>query len=313
LTRPTTTWAAAICLILTGCGGSLRPDPNPYALKSNVPTAEIVACGGRAVGLKTCAIERGRDLAELDIRVQGYGSGTVLATSDSCQLEYPTRYTGNAEVSVPLAGPAAESCVIAITVTPEYPGERKSSLEIGALKAFVRVRVTDHGASWFGQSDKVPEGGDLALAVPGKPGDHIMVRGCDAKLDRELSQDAALRLSDLPYPGMKGCAYEGAVDHKDGTRTLFTWLVWRHAKAYVPAPNPEAKLGTYDSTRGSGFSISLEADPSVSVLSFDASYKLKNSRAVRYDPAKPHVIRALTVGGRNVVGEFENGVIRWMR
>lgn len=303
--------ACGLALLTYGCGGAgLRPDPNPYALASNVPTAELVACGSRVMGLKTCAIERGRPLSDVQIDVQGYNQGGVLATSEKCEVEFPVRYTGHAQVRVPLTGIARESCIVAVTITPEFPSERDSALVIGALKGFVWVRVTDPGEAWRGFETKIAAGVDTSIEVPafdGQP-NHIMVRGCGAKIDRDgMPEQGVMRvkLSEMPDPGVKGCVYEGAVISK-GQALLFSWVVWRHTKDYVPAATPAVLI--------EGKRLSIAGDPSVSVLSLDGVYRLTSGRTFNFDPARAHVVRALTIGGRNVVGEYDpKGGFRWMR
>jgi hypothetical protein len=260
------------------------------------------------MGLKTCAIERGRPLSELGVRVQGYGSGAVRVTSDSCEVDYPARYTGSAEVAVPLEGAARDHCMLAVVVTPEFPGERDSSLVIGALKAFVWVHVVDQGEAWQGFEDRLPTGSTTSIALEARPGDHIMVRGCGAKLDRTASEQGVerVKLSELPDPGVKLCAYEGAVLAQGAPPRFFSWLVARHRKDYVEPETPAFEL--------EGDKLTLGGAGYVSVLALDANFQVSGGRQFKMDPAKPHVVRALSISGRNVLGLYEPGRgFKWTR
>ena len=292
-------WAVAICLLLTGCGKSLRPDPNPYALISNVPTAEVVACGDRVLGLKSCAVERGQPLASVPIQVQGYNAGTVRVTSDNCGVEFDVRYAKNAAVDIRMPGLAQETCVLAISVQPEFPQERKSGLVIAALKAFVAIRVLEPGSEWSGHESKIALDADASLVLPSG---RLLVRGCGAQVDRESG--GRLKLSEMPNPGAKDCVYQGVVMGQ--VNHYFTWMVWRHAAEYVPAVEPGVSFD--------GKSVVIQADPATSVIAVDGSYYLANALSVKFDRQKSHIVRTLTIGGRNVVGLYDpKGGFSWRR
>lgn len=297
MNRPTT-WIVGLALLLCGCGPVLRPDPNPYAITSNVPTAEVIACGSRVIGLKACGIVRGQPLATLDLRIQGYNTGTVRVSSDKCGVEFDVRYSGHAPIEVPLSGLAQENCLLAISVQPEFPQEKKNAIVIGALKAFVRVRVLDQDQVWEGFESKVAENGDTSIDVNSASG-KLMVRGCDAQIEEAVqSVDGKVKvpLAKLPKQGVKSCVYEGVVTSELGS-VFFTWMVWRHAKDYVPAIVPSV---SFDGKR-----IIIQADPATSVVSVDGEYHLTNALSMKFDRKKAHVVRTLTVGGRNVFGEYD--------
>lgn len=299
--------AVAVAILLCGCGPALRPDPNPYAMASNVPTAEIRACGSRAIGLKSCSVLRGEPLDSIKLSIQGYNSGTVRVTSDKCGLEFDARYSMSKEVEVPIPGNAQESCVVAISVQPEFPNERSSGIVIGSLKAFVRIRVIDADQQWTSFASKIQEGSDAFIDVD-SPTSRVVIRGCDSQFDQEVqSIDGKIRLSlsMLPEKGISACAYEGVVVGEE--RSLyFTWFVFRHSKKYIPAPSP---VVSFD-----GDNILIEGEQAVSVVSLDGSYVVSNAMSAKFDRSTPHVVRLLTVGGRNILGEYDpDGGFEWRR
>lgn len=296
--KSTTLKAVALALILSGCNVALRPDPNPYAITSNVPTAEIVACGNRFLGLAACSAVRGEPLSNVKIQVQGYNVGTIRVTSDSCGVDFDVRYAGSVPVDVPIPGVAQENCVLAIAVLPEFPDEKENAVVIGALKAFVRIRVIDKGQDWQWYSNRIAENADETISIDSGDG-RLVVRGCDAQLDRPavaVEGKITFKLSELPNKGVKGCVYEGAVIG-DSSSKLFTVMIWRHTKDYVKAVSPGFTLGAD--------SLALFGENATTVLSFDNTYVVAQSASSKFDPKVKHVVRSLTVGGRNTIGEYD--------
>lgn len=294
--------------LFIGCGQSLRPDSNPYAITSNAPTAEINVCGKKFLGLGACSIVKGENLSTLKVSVQGYNSGTIRVTSDKCGVDYDMRYSGHRDVSIPLYGQALESCILAVSVQPEFEGERESGLVIGSLKGFIRIRVIeDSSQSWKGFFTKVSESGNSFIEFSGVDS-RVVIRGCDSLFDKQvLAINGRIRiaLSDLPSIGVKGCVYEGLVDDGEN-QVFFTWMVWRTSKNYVPAIKPEM---FYD-----GEDIVIDGENATSVIGIDDKYVLDKKASLKFDRSKKHTIRTLTIGGRNNVGEYDpsSGAVKWV-
>lgn len=258
------------------------------------------------MGLKSCSVVRGQPLDSIRLTVQGYNTGTVRVTSDACGVEYDARYTGGAEVRVPLHGLAQENCLLAISVQPEFPGERDSAIVIGSLKAFVRVRVLDAGDDWRGYESKISEGASASIAVPAAAG-ILHIRGCGAVIDQAVIPLLDAVSVDLPpLPGVRSCVYEGVILGDNGANTYFTWMVWRHRANYVPPPIPHVAI--------QGGNLTVMGEPAVTAVGLDGEYHVGQGASMSFDPARAHVIRALTVGGRNILGEYEPGKeIQWKR
>lgn len=295
-----------LALLLTGCGASLKPDPNPYAVLSNVPTAEFEACGSKAQGLKICTLERGRPLNDVGLAVQGYYRGTVRVTSAACGIDQTYRYDKSSLDQVFLTGVVREECLIAIVVAPEYPRERKSAVEIGTLEAFVWVKPVSRDDAHLKYISVIPSDYTARISIPSKSG-RVIMRGCDADVNEQVNAidgSVTLSLSMLPARGMGRCVYEGAIVTEDKTQ-WFTWLVWKHSKLYVPASIPVIEE--------KGGKLLVVADAATTVLSLDSEAKIAAAAKFSFDPAVPHILRALTVAGRNMIGLYDpKGGWRWL-
>lgn len=299
--------AVILAILITGCTPLLRPDPNPYAITSNMPTAEVMVCGERVMGLGSCSIERGKSLSDLEIKVQGYNSGTIRITSDSCGVEFDARYSGSKSIQVPIQGTADSNCLLAISVQPEFEGERESGLVIGSLKAFIWIRVLDPNQEWQWFSSKLSEDADASIEVE-SDNTELFIRGCDATIDKTvkpLNGKVKIKLSDLPKKGITGCIYEGVITGEKKSK-FFSWMVWKSPLNYVPAVEPDV---SFDSDK-----IVIKGEQPTSVISIDEFYYTQQFGKFFFDKEEKHVVRTITVGGRNIVGEYDpDGGFKWKR
>lgn len=290
----------AVATLLSACAGQLKPDPVPGALDSGYPTAELLACGKRAVGLAICTIEQGKPLESLNIRVQGYYKGTVQIDSEACEIHTAYRYDNSQVVKAPLSGPATEECAIDFVVSPEYPKESNSGLVIESLKGRVWIRVIPAGAKHFGQNTKIKQGINAYLNIPYQSATPVRVvfRGCNTKFDKQMAPvNGVIRIALHDLRNMfqvESCIFEGTV--LGATTLRVTWQVWSYAKEFTPLGIPEVKV--------SGGKLSVKADKAVSIIALDDKYEVSNETEFDFDASKSHILRMATVGGRIVIGEW---------
>lgn len=289
---------------LMGCRPSLVPDSNSYSIFSNYPTAEVIACGKR-MNVGSCAAVIGTPLNDINLQIQGYFDGTARIYSEECQLDYTVRFNQSRLFKVPLPGKVKNSCVIAIAITPEFPEERESGIIIGALEAFIRVRAIESEARYFSFVSKIPsESNDKIEFV--SEGGRLIIRGCDAQIDKKINAGVTtIELKDFPERNVSRCIYEGAVIGSQ-SNILFSWLVWKYEKNYVTAATPVVEEDGND--------IIVSADPATFVLTFDDIKSDGSQASFDFDKTKPHILRAITVSGRNVIGEYTpNRGWRWIK
>ena len=280
---------------LMGCDPELLPDPNPYAIFSNMPSAEVFACGKR-MSLGVCDVEKGTELSKVNFGIQGYYEGTARIYSEACGIDYTVRFNQSQSFGIPLPGKLETNCLLAVALTPEYPGERNSGIVIAAIEAFVYLRAIDAQALHHNFISKIPASGADHIAFDAPKGT-LMVRGCGAKLDKPIEKGLfVLPLSELPALGISRCIYEGVVLN-DGPPVFFTWLVWKYADNFVPAA--QAKVTQ------NGNNLEVDADPASFVIALDGQFKNGHKNSFDFDPDTSHVLRTLTVGGRNTLMTFE--------
>lgn len=293
-------------LWLTACAGNLKPDPVPGAIDSGYPTAEILACGKRTVGLAICTIAQGDPLETLGIRVQGYYKGVVKIDSEACSIHTAQRYDNSSTVKAPISGPATKECAIDFVVSPEYPKDTSSGLVIQSLKGRVWIRVIPPGSSHFGLNTKIRQGLNAFLDIPysDTTPTRVVFRGCGASYDKTLTPaNGKLRVALHDLRNMfrvEDCIFEGAVMGRTPIRV--TWQVWSYSEKFLPLSIP--------TTRISGGKLYVKAEAAVSVIALDRDYSITNETEFDFDPSRSHVLRLATVGGRIMIGEW-NGSWTW--
>lgn len=295
---------SGLVFALIGCKPSLIPDPNPYSIYSNYPTAEVWACGKR-MNLGSCALSLGEPLNNLNLKIQGYFEGTARVYSDACGIDSTVRFSRSKLFNVHLPGIVKNSCVISIAITPEFPGELDSGIVIGSLEAFIRVKAIEKGARYLSFVSKIPSKASASVFIK-TTGGRLILRGCEANIDRTVpAGETDLNLSEVPNLGVSRCAYEGAIAEENGT-IFFNWLVWRYDDKYVPAALP--------SLEEDGEDLIVQADPATFLIIFDDKQYSGNSASFEFEKTEAHTLRTITVGGRNIIGEYApNKGWSWIR
>lgn len=305
-------WTAA-------CGGpTIRPDP---VLPANYPTAEFSACGTRWHGLGECLIKKGQPLDSLDLSITGYAQGSILVTSEKCDIYDLFRYSAWGDVVYPLGGSASESCLLTFVVLPEYPGEAKAGVPIRSFRGSLWVRVAEDDTEVQMFATKLREGQDATIAVKTpramlqefRHGDNavsVKFWGCGTTFSERLpvvDGQVTVAFSKL-FPDLKPtstrCVLSGRID--ESPRIYITWMVWQFGEKYVPLSEPAVSFS--DDT------LIVDADPDASVIMLDTNVKYNTKvKFKKFDRKLPHMLRVLTTGGRSVVGEWDGKEFQWKK
>ena len=281
-------------LFISGCG-SLRPDYSMPTIKAGYPTAEFRCERELYHGLGVCTYVSGG----IQIAVQGYFKGVIKIDSDRCDLSEKLTYTDNEEVVLNIE--PSSSCVIDIVVSPSYPKESKVDVQSFKGRLYIK-KLSSEDVDLIKFNSRIQEGTDRGIDIESEDPLRVAFFGCGVSFDKIILSNngrVTVKLSDLGPLNRKDCLFEGIIGT---TRTV--WQAWIYDKKFTPLAKPKI------SRKGS--KIKVEAESSVSVISFGDKYKLKNKAKFKVDNS-PKVFRAITVAGRSVIGIWNGEKIEWIR
>ena len=283
-------------LFLASCLGKLRPDPSPIsAYDAGYPTVEFYACDQRFNGVGICPASPNTHMSLL---IQGYYKGTIEAVSDRCRVNYKARYDNNTPAVIDIE--VKESCNIDIVVTPEYPNEAKSALEIAPLKGRLYIRAFTDALPYKLQSNKVQQGTDEMFDLP--DAGRVVFKGCGANFDRTFDRKTFIRLSELVSVTKGDCTFNG-VFISGGKSTRLIWQVWIYDQTFTQIPIPSVNIKKTQ--------LVVTADTAVSISAIDQDYIVKNTAKFDFDPKVGHTLRLLTIKGRNLWGYWDPKTQTW--
>jgi len=294
-------------IFLAGCLGALRPDQSMPSLGSGYPSVEFTLESKNYHGLGLIAVPAGTDLSSLHLLAQGVGSGEMRMDSEDCELGVSQAYTEFAQVRVPLSGPASRNCLITVTVSPHFPQQAKTPIEVFGFRGTFAIRVIQPGESWVGSTHKVSGNFSHTLSyhVGGSGKVRAVLTGCGVSFDESVELDEKgilhLELASLVHiPDKTTCVLEGVVISPVYKNLLINELVASYDPAFTPLSYPAISL--------EGRKLKINAPTSVSVLGFDGHYQFTDTLQIKkFDPTQPHRLNAFTVKGRSVLCEFAAG------
>lgn len=311
-----------ILFILTaaaGCGtlSKLREDPVIPAAVANYPTLEFRACGQVFHGQGVCYLQKGQAFDSVELRVQGYYQGTGRVVSQACKLDYTFTYKDSELVRINLPNSEPEkNCAVNITLSPEYPKEWRSGIEVHSLIGVLGVRLQSGQETWVGETRRLTGNwkSNLALRVgPANKSARVVMRGCGVAYDRVLQAENDTLYVPLEQAVKRAerasCVLEGVALAFGGDFT-FTVIVTQYATelpldpkwkgfGFGPLAIPVAEM------RSS--SIKLTGSDQVSIVSVDDDHKVASKGSFNFDKREFHIIRLITVKGRTVLGVWEPG------
>jgi hypothetical protein len=301
--------ALFFAFIISGCGGSLRPDLSPIsAYQAGYPTAEIQACGRYFSGIGVCTIKKDAPLSSINMGVQGYFKGTITVSSKRCNIETSFRYEGSKLIPIDIPGTAQDSCNVDITLAPELPNESSTNIEVAPISGRLYIRMLEDGQVFYSQSDKIMAGTSVTMFVPIKPGGskvRAVFKGCNSTFDKEIELTngyANIPLDQLITLEKKDCILNGVLFGAQSTVRL-SWHVWLYDQGFVQVPLPVLLL--------EGNKLSIEADPSVTIIALDDKVKVDYKAKFDFTEDSPHSLHLLTTKGRNLFAVWVPGQKTW--
>lgn len=287
------------CLVGSSCGKDVNPDHGEPALQSNYPSAEFYACGQRFVGLGQCRLEIGKDISDIKLRIQTFYKGRIRVFSEALPADVSIEYSGEMRLDPHLHGKPEESVLIGFVINPEYPGERDQVISVHGAIGFLAVNVARPGDEIEFHATKAPMGSGGFIDVDVSDAEALIVVSPSCGIDKAIDVRGLhlfrLELRDyIDVNAMRRCIIDMAVI---GERSrLVNWLAWVYSDSFTPLSIPHVSVRDRE--------IEIKAESSVAVLSVDSVWKVGNEAQFDFDESKAHVVRAMTVKGRLVVGEW---------
>lgn len=308
---------ALLVLLVSGCGKNLRPDPSLPVIDAGYPSLEVLHNGKIHNGGTILSVKRGDDLSQLDLAFQGYYEGIYRLSSQRCELDSPgSFYEKNALVRIPLKGIASKDCVITITMSPSYPKGSRRGVEVDSFRGHIVIKVTD-GEDWYGEFIKVTGSWKhtLRIFVGGSGPARIIADACGVSYDREvqivdgfIEFEISEAVSLLPG---KSCILDGAIITEEYEDYLFNVFVANYKT--MSGGRPFSPLN-FPIVKDLGDKIEVIASDVVSVVALDNQYSIDYKETFKFDRNKTHILRAMTVMGRLVIGIYEPGKEwRWLQ
>ena len=296
----------------------LHDDPNIAAYAVGYPSIEFQACGNLFNGLGVCYFKKGESLSFLNLKIQGYYKGTGRVFSESCGVDQSFTYEEHELVQVKLPETlVSHSCVFNMMLSPEYPNQYESGLEVYPLVGTLIMRAAHAVSIWRGEVRKVSGNWRSILSLPlWSPEKKAMVGiyGCGIRYEQELQiaegvLDIPLELAVLKEPNTL-CVAEGVALVKEAFWDYgFTVAIAQYATilpdvakwqgmGFTPLSEPSIKL--------TGNNLSIVAESAVSFIGVNGKYELGNKAMFfNFETGKKGSIRLGTVKGRTLVGEWD--------
>jgi hypothetical protein len=285
-----------------GCNKEDKPTPDngPHAFDHNYPTAEFSACGKNYFGVGICDVELGSDFAQVDLKVKGYFDGDIKITSN-CSIESIIHYSGHQLVSFPLNGEVKQSCLIGILVSPKFPNQDQTTIVSSGFKGFLLVSANKSGDLVYDFVSKVKAGTNARIDIPVSVVQILRTKfsGCGSSFDALVeSKDGFVTVyasNILTAIVKQTCPLFGGVGTKP--TTFVNWFLQIYDQEFQNISEPYF-------THINDKKISIKAEDSVTAIFVNDDYVYKNEGTFKIDPSLPFTVRAITVGGRSQVGDY---------
>jgi hypothetical protein len=270
-----------VCFV--GCNKDETPTPDngPHAFEHNYPTAEFSACGKNHFGIGICDVDLGSDFAQVDLKI--------------------VHYTGHQLVSFPLSGEVKQSCLIGILVSPKFPNQDQTTIVASGFKGFLLVSANRSGDLVYDFISKVKEGTNARIDIPVSVVQMLRTKfsGCGSSFDALVESKegfVTVYASNVLTAIVKQtCPLFGGVGTKP--TTFVNWFLQIYDKDFQNISEPSF-------SHINDKKISIKAEDSVTAIFVNDDYVYKNEGTFKVDTSLPFIVRAITVGGRSQVGDY---------
>lgn len=305
--------AFAATLVLTSCGGKLRPDnASISAIDAGYPTVEFQACGKVWNGVGVCKIKEGDLYDGVNLKIQGYGegTGTIRVDAKNCELGDTFNYSKSQLVPIKINGRAGKNCLVTFVVAPKYKNQDKSGIVVYPLRGHLAIKVVRDQDDWEGYTLKRTGSWiyNYKVWIGGEGSVRVKMTGCGNTFDQDLplvQGEVTIPVHRATsYNNVQTCVIEGIVVSPKYQDLFFTFVLVQYSGRYAVIPKPIMEV--------KGSKVTIKADANVSVVSIGNEYVLSNEADFKFDSSKPVMARALTVKGRNIIGQWNPKNKEWV-
>jgi len=301
-----------IILLATACAHIKSDDMSPLAAsQAQYPTIELNINKQLYNGLALISLPVGSRWEDLNFSIQGYNEGQVRVTSNSCNLDYSTVYVKNALIRVPIQGEVTKDCVFGVSMGFKLPREKWSGIKVWPIIGWVVVKAVAKDEEWVGTYRKVT--GQFLSTWKIKSGDtnpvQVFLNGCGVAYQKMITPKdgiVEIELSEAMTMNTKGiCILDGVLISKDFANLRLNSAVVQYDPNFVPLSIPVYSLDA----KG----LYIKAEESVTIIGVDQYFVFQQEGTFTFDEGKEHVVRALTVKGRTILGLYKEGKWKWLQ
>lgn len=285
----------ATAIFLSGCG-TLRSDNVIPAIDANYPTVEFSCNDQKFVGLGVCTHD-----GAIRVSIQGYFTGNMRVDSERCGIRDAFTYTNNMVKTYEIL--ATTSCVIDVTVSPEY--QRYSDTKQASLVGQIYLKYLTGGKTTIAMESKISKDTDEMFVFTSDAPARVVFKDGDTSVFDKIVDPVGgaiqIRFSDLSVKSNRA-VLEGVAFLSSGPQRL-TWHVWVYDSKFVPLAFPSI---SYDGKR-----VRVVMDKNVAITELDGDVSF--SESPKFKTESPNTMRLLTAGGRVVIGRYSDGGWSWIR
>lgn len=295
ITKAALVYGAAFLLLASCKSNNLRPDTASIsAIDANYPTVEFSAKENLYHGYGIVQINPGESL---DVKIQGYYSGSIRLDGQCLPEKIDKAYDTNQVISITVR--PTKSCFLRVVMTSVY-GKNKEPVTVYPILGYLAVKVADTTShDWHVEARRRKSGVStkVYLGVGGDGSSKVIADGCGKRFEFEAEIHGGIVVLDLKDLVQKDtCILEGYATSNQYAPLRFSILSVTYNKTYPELSHPKVVILKNGK-------LWIQAEESVSILSFDKEYYFMNDITVqKFDPNSSHIIRAITAKGRTAIG-----------
>jgi len=300
----------AVFLTLHSCKTSTI-DTTLDPVSANYPSAELYVGEQVFHGVAYTSLVAGSRLPKKTLSFKGYFDGSAKITSDNCKLDKTIEYRNHELVHIEVTEPILESCVVSVLIQPKIDDLERRGRRSPSFKGTFLIRALAPNDQWLGKSSKIREGLNETLAIMLPEGEtEVDIYAAEKDLEFNVLarvKDGVVKINakDILYDIKKETYFvEGVIRHSKGL-IFFSWIIHGFDKNFAQISEPSIIISSEDKD-------TFSADPTTLFSSIDDTYKKGHEQKFKFNVNDPHIYRAFTANGRNVICDWDIAEKEWV-